>query len=420
MNAIATTLRRLGTVSSLVLLALPVTAVAVIANPVSVNWDAINQAGQANAPIVLNPTTASAPAVPPKTKAFKLTAPKLLNPKNKSALSSKPAKARPSQKLEERLTSKSKPVRAITKQAAPTKKQPVKKVAKKATNKKVTVATKPNVPRASAPVAKAVTPHQAATKTITRAAPTKRIPTKLPTKQTLPKTPQMRDPNFAALMQENLALLPAPPAQTDAQWGLEPANKTLPAAQIQRFNVATFGETKQPQKDIVRTSTSQAPAPTIRSAPKPMDPASSIITTGSTATHQTIANAIEETARELAAIEDAPKHTRTLRSPEPAEGRIVFNVGSTKLMISGRSTLAAVAKKLNQSAARIQLKAYSSQGAMTSASDQRRLSLKRAMAVRRHLTTEFGISSSRIDVRVLGTVEDSGPGDRVDIVMTAS
>ena len=89
-------------------------------------------------------------------------------------------------------------------------------------------------------------------------------------------------------------------------------------------------------------------------------------------------------------------------------------------MSGGRSTLAALAKKLNQSAARIQLKAYSSSNTLTSVSAQRRLSLRRAMAVRQHLTTEFGISSSRIDVRVLGTVNDSGPGDRVDIVMTSS
>ncbi len=98
----------------------------------------------------------------------------------------------------------------------------------------------------------------------------------------------------------------------------------------------------------------------------------------------------------------------------------MFDVDSAQLMTSGRSTLAAVAKKLNQTAARIQLKAYTSQSTLTSVSAQRRLSLKRAMAVRQHLTTEFGISSSRIDVRVLGTVEDSGPGDRVDIVMTSS
>ena|GEM_PF-6457543 len=220
-------------------------------------------------------------------------------------------------------------------------------------------------------------------------------------------------------MQQNLILLPAPHAEIDGHWGSEPANKSLPATQIKGFNVAAFGSAKPSHAIPARKPVSQASAP-IQTVVKPSKPVSPIIRASAATARRTVPNAIEETARELAAIEDAPKRPRTLRSPEPAAGRIVFDAGSTKLMSSGRSTLAALAKKLNQSAARIQLKAYSSPNTLTSVSAQRRLSLRRAMAVRKHLTTEFGISSSRIDVRVLGTVKDSGPGDRVDIVMTSS
>ncbi len=436
---------QLGTLSSLVLLALPVTTVAVVAEPVSVNWDALNQTKGTNAPIVLNPVNSAVPtpAVPPKTKTFTLITPKLLNPKNKSTRASTPVEARPSPSKEMR-AAKRKPVtsaqtsqridKPVAQKTAP--KPSAKKIAKKVPSKKpVTVPPKPaakpsaptpNVKAASTPAPTApsnkVVAKPEAKKQTARPAPTKRIPTKLPTRQTT-QAPVQKAPaqgtNYAAIMQQNLVLLPAPRAEINGHWGAEPTNKSLPATQAKGFNVAAFGSIKTSRAAPTPKPVSQASA-SAQPVAKPSKPISPIINASAPTARRTVPNAIEETARELAAIEDAPKRPRTLRSPEPAEGRIVFDTGSTKLMSSGRSTLAALAKKLNQSAARIQLKAYSSHNTLTSVSAQRRLSLRRAMAVRKHLTTEFGISSSRIDVRVLGTVEDSGPGDRVDIVMTSS
>lgn len=419
MNAIATKLIQLGTLSSLVLLALPATTAAVAAGPVSVNWDALKHVGLTNAPIVLNPAngTAPTPAVPLKTKTFKLTAPKLLNPKNKSILARKPIRTTAKKETPEAL----RPLRPA--------KPAAKKITKNTPNEKamtgatMTAAPKSNAPSASTRAPKAsprkVAAKPVAPKTTVRAAPTKRIPTQLPTAQASVKEAPISRKNYADIMQENLALLPAPLAQSNGHWGSEPANKTLPVTQIKGFDVATFGSAKltQATSKLVQKKVAHHAASNAR---KPTKTASPVLNANSPITHQTITSAIEETARELAAIEDTPKHTKILRSPEPAAGRIIFDAGSTQLMSSGRSTLAALAKKLNQSAARIQLKAYSSQNTLTSVSAQRRLSLRRAMAVRKHLTTEFGISSSRIDVRVLGTVEDSGPEDRVDIVMTAS
>ena len=64
---------------------------------------------------------------------------------------------------------------------------------------------------------------------------------------------------------------------------------------------------------------------------------------------------------------------------------------------------------------RLQLKAYA--GARdSSASAARRLSLSRALAVRSFLI-ESGVNSTRIDVRALGAKSESGPEDRVDLVI---
>jgi outer membrane protein OmpA-like peptidoglycan-associated protein len=55
------------------------------------------------------------------------------------------------------------------------------------------------------------------------------------------------------------------------------------------------------------------------------------------------------------------------------------------------------------------------QGTEDTASQARRLSLSRALAVRTYLIDQ-GIRSTRMDVRALGATADQGPLDRVDIV----
>jgi outer membrane protein OmpA-like peptidoglycan-associated protein len=51
-------------------------------------------------------------------------------------------------------------------------------------------------------------------------------------------------------------------------------------------------------------------------------------------------------------------------------------------------------------------------------SDARRLSLKRALAIRQVLIDD-GVPAERIDVRAMGGADDSGPADRVDIYIKA-
>ena len=66
----------------------------------------------------------------------------------------------------------------------------------------------------------------------------------------------------------------------------------------------------------------------------------------------------------------------------------------------------------------MQLEAYGGSPGDKS-SDARRLSLKRALAVRQ-LLIDDGVPSGRIDVRAMGGVDDKGPVDRVDVFVRAS
>lgn len=67
--------------------------------------------------------------------------------------------------------------------------------------------------------------------------------------------------------------------------------------------------------------------------------------------------------------------------------------------------------------ARIQIQAYGGNRGDKS-SDARRLSLKRALAIRQVLIDD-GVPAERIDVRAMGGADDSGPADRVDVYVKA-
>ena len=72
---------------------------------------------------------------------------------------------------------------------------------------------------------------------------------------------------------------------------------------------------------------------------------------------------------------------------------------------------------MNTPNARVELQAFG--GAKgDKGSDARRLSLKRALAIRQVLI-EDGVSADRIDVRAMGGVDDTGPTDRVDVYVKA-
>ena len=116
---------------------------------------------------------------------------------------------------------------------------------------------------------------------------------------------------------------------------------------------------------------------------------------------------------------EEPKVAVLSRVSLPRDGgqvlRIEFLGMSTRLTSDAERSLGSLAATMGESDGRLQLKAYAG-GTGETLSSARRLSLSRALAVRSFLI-EQGIRSTRIDVRVLGRVEDSGPPERVDIVL---
>ncbi len=105
-------------------------------------------------------------------------------------------------------------------------------------------------------------------------------------------------------------------------------------------------------------------------------------------------------------------------SEEPAGEtlQLLFQPGEEALSDSDRSALSALADDLaSDENQRIQLRAYASAQDGTS-SMARRLALSRALEVRKFLI-DNGVRSTRIDVRALGDNAESGPLDRIDIVL---
>jgi len=68
---------------------------------------------------------------------------------------------------------------------------------------------------------------------------------------------------------------------------------------------------------------------------------------------------------------------------------------------------------MTSAASRVQIQAYGGNRG-DKGSDARRLSLKRALAIRQVLIDD-GVAAERIDVRAMGGVDDKGPADRVDV-----
>jgi outer membrane protein OmpA-like peptidoglycan-associated protein len=105
---------------------------------------------------------------------------------------------------------------------------------------------------------------------------------------------------------------------------------------------------------------------------------------------------------------------------DSAEGayRVLFDDKSAKISDAARTPLQELSNAMKESEdLRVQLMAYA-EGTSETASQARRLSLSRALAVRSFLINQ-GVRSTRMDVRALGNKAESGPADRVDAVLIA-
>lgn len=111
-----------------------------------------------------------------------------------------------------------------------------------------------------------------------------------------------------------------------------------------------------------------------------------------------------------AAAAEAP-----LPPPESALLRIDFAPGESALSAAAHDDIAVFATNMRRQSGRLLIKAYAGPPRDVS-SPARKLSLRRALSVRYKLIDE-GIVADRIHVRALGGTSDSGPQDRVDIVL---
>ncbi|MDJ0686398.1 MAG: OmpA family protein [Alphaproteobacteria bacterium] len=100
----------------------------------------------------------------------------------------------------------------------------------------------------------------------------------------------------------------------------------------------------------------------------------------------------------------------------PGKVTVKFEGKASELPAGSTAALDRVAEQLNaDSGLRIQLMGYA-QSPGDSASQSRRTSLFRALAVRTYLIKK-GVRSTRMDVRALGAKSDDGDPNRVDVVI---
>jgi outer membrane protein OmpA-like peptidoglycan-associated protein len=112
-----------------------------------------------------------------------------------------------------------------------------------------------------------------------------------------------------------------------------------------------------------------------------------------------------------------------LPEPPPAEKldggqlyRIPFGSASSEISDDGKKYLDELAQRMkDESSLRLQLLGYAG-STQDSASKARRTSLFRALSVRTYLM-KLGVRSTRMDVRALGNLVESGAPDRVDAVL---
>lgn len=214
---------------------------------------------------------------------------------------------------------------------------------------------------------------------------------------------------------------PAPPQIASVTDNAPPADTRTPAADIvppppppssqQSETVAVATPPTPPAPPQPATPTSNAPAQT-PSERSDTPPVPIVVPEPPTAVAST----------DLPDVTPAP--TPTAPSPTPSsltDGSVAlslsFAAGASDLPAGSASELSAIAQQMNaDDSLRLTIRAYA-EGTAEEASQARRLSLSRALAVRSYLI-EQGIRGPRMDVRALGHRIDP-PRDRVDLVLVA-
>jgi outer membrane protein OmpA-like peptidoglycan-associated protein len=143
---------------------------------------------------------------------------------------------------------------------------------------------------------------------------------------------------------------------------------------------------------------------------------------------KTKSSAVERHRPELASLGLAPKQPEAPAKPKgdphagmTRQGQVLFSGTDIDPQAGSGDDVKTIATALNSAldagAARVELEAYGGPKGDKS-SDARRLSLRRALAVRQ-LLIDNGVPAERIDVKAQGGTDDSGTPDRVDVFVKA-
>jgi len=109
----------------------------------------------------------------------------------------------------------------------------------------------------------------------------------------------------------------------------------------------------------------------------------------------------------------APESTTPVPTFKPIL-RILFSDGDAALSDEAHADILNFVQQFKIRGGRVTLQGYAGAPGSQSSND-RRLSLRRVLAVREAILAE-GVSAERLDVRALGGVKDAGPQNRVDIL----
>lgn len=215
------------------------------------------------------------------------------------------------------------------------------------------------------------------------------------------QVPQLRYPSVPAPTAR-----PKPPAPTTT---VKAASAEAPAPNAP--TPAAKAAATPPAEPEVRATATAAATPT----PQPVDATAPKSITPAAEPAPATAPAVAEP--QVAAL-SPPAPVVVLPDPDPAILRVLFDENTAAIIGSARSDLDAIGESLRYDPRRIELKAYGGEPG-DKASEARRISLKRGLAVRAYLIG-LGIDSRRIDVRALGGVTDSGSADRVDVAYSGT
>lgn len=228
-----------------------------------------------------------------------------------------------------------------------------------------------------------------------------------------PALPEMTPPPPVAGVMPP-ALLDAPPAPPK----LVPAPPPAPVATA--VPSAPSGPSNGPSKLIPGKGQANSPQKLVPAPPLPMaeQPVIAADVARDFNVSKIVAPAPPPAPVATAVVDPVPQQVsdemaQQIAALPPSRGRVLFEDNSALLSQGAQDTLTQLALSLSGGETRLQLRAYAMREEEGAAA--RRLSLKRALAVRAYLIDQ-GMAPTRIDVRALGPAKDSGPTERVDFV----